>query len=301
MKATLFLKFKDNVIKPYNVNKNYNLEKTNLFVVKEDSKYRIGELYKIGDYDESFQEIYSPINLTFPDELLNEDVFLYRQKEVIIDGRKYSMQKEIIKDNFRLDDTISLAETILNYNITPSYGHLETYETGRVYYVLFSDFSDALDISIMHEFDRQTVWLSFDLCPNDNKNIKPYIIPDLLHNSRIGDVCEEHDLIPVIEDGKMKIGRAVKVTDFDRRHPNTLNRILLPYSLSKLEMYVNDDKPIIINSVRKFLETLAAVYNKDKEAKIVIVDRYHAKRRIYMHEEENNVLFIYRKVQRLES
>ena len=286
MKATLYLKFKDNVIKPYNVNKNYNLEKTNLFVVKEDSKYRIG------DYDESFQEIYSPINLTFPDELLNEDVFLYRQ---------YSMQKEIIKDNFKLDDTISLAETILNYNINPSYLHLETCETGWVYYVLFSNFSDALNIHVMHEFDRQTVWLSFDLSPNDNKNIKPYIIPDLLYNSMTGDVCEEHDLIPVIENGKMKIGRAVKVTDFDRRHPNTLNRILLPYSLSELKMYINDDKPITINSVRKFLETLAAVYNKDKEAKIVIVDRYHAKRRIYMHEEENNVLFIYRKVQRLES
>ena len=292
MKATLFLEFNDNTIEPYKINKEYNF-KTDLYIVKKDGMYRIGKLHKIEKYNDLLPEIHSPIKLFISDSLLNTDIIFYEQKKFIINDREYYGHKKIIKDKIKVSSELELAEIVFNYDIHPRHLYFEGYKDGWVYGVDFIDFGNP-HLYIDELFHRQTIWLSFDLSFKNNKNLKPYIVPDLYYSSMTGEICSEHQLMPVMENGKIKIGRVVKNTEFDRKHPSTLNRILLPYSLYKLKIYVNKNEPRIINSKIEFMETLADIYNKDKNADIVIVDKYHSKYKICKCGDEKNVRFFYK-------
>ena len=138
----------------------------------------------------------------------------------------------------------------------------------------------------------KTEWYDEDF--QRQRDLKPYIVPDLHYSSMTGEICAQHQLMPVMENGKIKIGRVVKNTKFNREYPSTLNRIPLPYSLYKLEIYVNNDKPIVTNSGIEFVETLAKIYNEDKNANIVIKDEYNAKYKICIDKDGENVSFFYR-------
>lgn len=293
MKATLFLEFNDNTIEPYKFNKEYNFKETDLYIVKKDGKYKIGKLYKTEKYNDLLPEVYSPIKLSISDCLLNTDIIFYEQKNFIINDREYYGHKKIIKDKIKVSSELELAEIVFNYDIHPRHLYFEGYKDGWVYGVDFIDFGNP-HLYIDELFHRQTIWLSFDLSFKNNKNLKPYIVPDLYYSSMTGEICGEHQLMPVMENGKIKIGRVVKNTEFDRKHPSTLNRIPLPYSLYKLKIYVNKNKPIVVNSGIEFIETLASIYNKDKNANIVIKDKYNAKYKICMNKDNENVSVFYK-------
>lgn len=293
MKATLFLEFRDGAIEPYKINKEYDSEKADLYIIKKDGKYKIGKLCKTEKYNDLLPEVYSPIKLFISDFILNRDVIFYEQRKKIIDDREYCGHKKVIKDEIKVTNELELAEIVLNYNMHSVHLYFEDYENGMVYGVNFIDFGTPY-LYIDEIFQRQTVWLSFDLSFQNNKNLKPYIVPDLYYSSMTGEICGEHQLMPVMENGKIKIGRVVKNTKFNREYPSTLNRIPLPYSLYKLKIYVNNDKPIVTNSAIEFIETLANIYNKDKNANIVIKDKYNAKYKICMNKDNEKVSFFYR-------